>query len=245
MEAKGLNERIRDQYRVISSYPFVNGILYYTDEEQDGFTITRYIHAMDVHTFRNQLKEELLYERHERIFCPIKEVFIEDGILYQVFEKIEGSLLAYQLMKSVPLRISDMVWVSYGIMDNLLQLYNEKQFALLHPQNIFVTPQRDIYFMYGGSIHAFPRGYSVGKRDEESILKMINSSDAYTMGVRMYWMITGNNPMMSGLQTPKVTDYVPDCPPALVDLISKAISFDTNERPSIEEMHMVLGQLMS
>ncbi|RAL23208.1 hypothetical protein [Thermoflavimicrobium daqui] len=245
MELKGKNEMIGNRYRVLHSFPFVNGTLYYTEIEEEGFKITRYMHAMDIRAFRNQVKEEQLYERDATIFCPLYEVFIEDGILYQVFEKIEGSLLAYQLMKSLPLRISDMVWVAHGITSNLLQLYNGKQFALVHPQNIFVTSSRQIYFLYGGSIHAFPRGYSIGKRDEDSILKMINSSDAYTIGVMMYWMITGTNPMMSGLQTPKVTDYVPDCPVELAEIITKAISFDTNKRPSIEEMNMVLGQMTS
>ncbi|SFJ36765.1 hypothetical protein [Thermoflavimicrobium dichotomicum] len=245
MEAKGQNERIGNKYRVLRSFKFVNGILYYTESEEDGFTITRYIHAMDIRAFRNQVHEEQLYTRHKTVFCPLKEVFIEEGILYQVFEKIEGSLLAYQLMKSLPLRMADMIWVSHGITRNLLELYSEKQSALIHPQNIFVTPNREIYFLHGGPIHAFPRGYSIGKRDEESILKMINSSDAYTVGVMMYWMVTGTNPLMSGLQTPKITDYVPDCPPVLADMISRAISFDTNKRPSIEEINRVLGQMLS
>ncbi|MBA4495777.1 hypothetical protein ACFO25_20010 [Paenactinomyces guangxiensis] len=244
MEMKVQGEWIRNTYRVLKSFPFVIGILYFTEVSSRTRGLqTRFIHALDVRAVSDKIQKEQILSRDDAVFFPVREVFIENDILYQVFHRLEGKLLAHYLHQNTPLSISEMCWIVRGITSHLLRLYEEHQFTLVHPQNIVLAPGKAIRFLYGGPLGALPKGVGKGMGDFLDDRETDYLYDSYTLGVMIYHMLTGRNPMASGLFIPPVSTYCPNCPPELDELVTRAISFDIKKRPKIKEIARFLDRL--
>jgi hypothetical protein len=236
MVMKAQGEWIHKTYQVLKTFPFVVGILYYTKvKSKSGDSQTRFVHALDVRAISGQIKQELILTRDDSVFFPVREVFIEEDILYQVFHRLEGTLLAHYLQQHTPLPISEMVWIIRGITNHLLRLYEYRQFTLVHPQNTVITSGKAIRFLYGGPIGALPKAIGVGTGDHTVAREIDNLYDSYTIGAMIYRMLTGKNPMATGLKIPPISTYYPECPPELEKMVTRAISFDMYKRPKIEE----------
>lgn len=231
MRLKEQGEMINGKYRVLKTFPFVIGTLYYTEVKLDtGITYTRFIHALELGAMPKQVEPEAVLARDELVFFPVREVFVEDGILYQVFRRLEGTLLAHHLIQHSPLNLKETVWIAREIVDHLLRLYGEDQLTIIHPQNIVLASGKAIRFLYGGSWGILPKGLApqVDQKTNELV-------DSYTLGTLIYRMLTGKNPMGVGLTIPPISTYCSECPPELDEWVGRACSFDLHKRPTMSE----------
>jgi hypothetical protein len=234
MEGKRQGEWIRGEYLVLKAFPFVVGTLYYTEKNEEDKTHTRFVHGLNIGEMKGRIRPEEVGERDESVFFAVREVFVEDETLYQVFDRLEGDLFALILQKTASFSAEDMVWMAGRIARNLLRLYEGDQFTIVHPQNMIITPDRSIRFLYGGRRGLLPKGAGP-ETDSEEARRLDNLYDSYTLGVLIYRMMTGKNPMAEGLKVSPMAAYWPACPAELDDLVARALSFDLNRRPRIEE----------
>ncbi|MFC7442714.1 hypothetical protein [Laceyella putida] len=231
MRLKEQGEMINGTYRVLKTFPFVIGTLYYTEVSLDsGIAYTRFIHALELGAMPQQVEPEAISARDESVFFPVREVFVEDGVLYQVFRRLEGILLAHHLIQHSPLNLKEAVWIARGIVNHLLRLYGENQLTIIHPQNIVLTPGKAIRFLYGGAWGTIPKG--VVPQVDQKTNQLV---DSYTLGALIYRMLTGKNPMGVGLTIPPISTYCAECPPELDEWVSRTCSFDLHKRPTISE----------
>ena len=89
-------------------------------------------------------------------------------MLYQVFYRLEGTLLAHSLEKDGPLPLDEALWILHGVSLHLLRLYEQGQFAVVHPQNILITSGKAIRFIYGGPLGLLPRRAGGGEAGKAS-----------------------------------------------------------------------------
>ncbi|TCS94250.1 hypothetical protein EDD58_104119 [Hazenella coriacea] len=242
MKAQG--EWINHKYRVLNAFPFVIGVLYFAETKtKQGDSQTRFIHGLEIKPVSKQIQREKILIREDAVFFPIREVFIENDCLYQVFQSLEGTLLAHHLQQKTPVSLDEMTSVMRGVTYQLLRLYKNKQFTIVHPQNIMITSDKGIRFIYGGPLGALPKGPSLDLGDPNKARKLDNLYDSYTIGVMIYQMLTGKNPMSTGLLIPPISTFCKDCPKELDQLISRALSFNIHSRPQVEEIADVLDKL--
>jgi serine/threonine protein kinase len=214
----------------------VIGTLYYTQFHSDhGDLHTRFVHALDVEPLKERLVLESIPLRDETVFFPIREVFVEEDVLYQVFHRLEGTLLAHYISQRSPLSLDETVWLARGIVNHLLRLYEEGQFTLVHPQNMVLTPGKALRFLYGGRLGMLPKGAGMDLMQLAQNCEMDRLYDSYTLGAMVYRMLTGKNPMAQGLTIPPISTYCSECPSELDELVMRSFSFDLNKRPKIEE----------
>ncbi|MBA4603012.1 hypothetical protein [Thermoactinomyces mirandus] len=228
-------EWIKAKYRVIKRFPFVIGTLYYTEYHLGQEVHTRFVHALDLHLSGKNLNFRSLLERDDQVFFPISEVLVDEDreLLFQVFRHLEGTLLAHYLGKHAPLSLKEAIEFGRKTVRHLLRLYDVGQFTLVHPQNMVLTSARSLRFLYGGERGALPKGLAGSGGENTRVNQMY---DSYTVGVFLYQMLTGKNPMAQGLTIPSVSCYRNDCPFELDQFVLRLLSLDINKRPGVEEM---------
>jgi serine/threonine protein kinase len=229
-------EWIKERYRVLKGFPFVIGTLYYTEYHcgQDEVH-TRFVHALDLQLVNADFDPKSLLHRDEHVFFPIREVFSDEtkGLLFQVFRRLEGTLLAHYLGTHAPLSLKETVNLGRKVIQHLLRLYEIGQFTLVHPQNMVLTSGRSLRFLYGGNKGELPKGFAGSVSGNTSADRIY---DTYTVGALLYQMLTGKNPTAQGLTIPSVSQYRRDCPAELDEFVQRSISFDIHKRPHIEEI---------
>ena len=243
---KTQNELINHKYKILNSFPFVIGVLYYTEVQQKAKDqLTCFIHGLDLQRLGLSNQEEKwiekLYHRNENIFIPLEEVFIEEAILYQVYKRLEGYLLVHYIKKHFPLPLNNVLKMIQQVTNHLLALYEEDQFAIIHPQNIIVSRDEKLRFLYGGPTQHLPRGMVFTQSNKEADQLV----DSYSLGALIYQMLTGKSPMAKGLKIPSLQQLLSECPSALNDLVMRSLSFDADKRPRIEEFKDAVSQLVS
>lgn len=242
MVIKAQGDWIKQKYQILNSFPFVIGVLYYT-EVQTEEKQTRFIHALELKKFglnpdqTNVLPK--LMERDQTVFFPLQEVFIEDEMLFQVYHRLEGYLLAHYIKKHFPFELKEVLSLMRQITDCILRLYQQDQFAIVHPQNIIINSDKVVRFLYGGYADSLPKGMMLPKDKKAQMLY-----DSYGLGVLMYQMITGNSPMANGLKIPPISEYLSECPAVLDELVIASLSFDMEKRPTLEEFREKIDQLI-
>jgi hypothetical protein len=244
MKPKTQGEWIKGTYRVVKAFPFVIGTLYFTELRLDsGDVATRFIHALDIEPVRDRIRVESVFHRDEIVFFPVRDAFVEEDVLYQVFHRMEGTLLAHHLSRCSPLPFSEGLRLIRRIVNHLRRLYDQRQFTLVHPQNMVLTTDRSLRFLYGGRLGFLPKGvgmdFSLYSPDQERDMLY----DSYTLGVLIYQILTGNNPMGQGLTITPLSTVRRDCPPELNELVMRSFSFDMGKRPRIEEYARLLNWL--
>jgi hypothetical protein len=244
MKPKAQGEWIKGTYRVVKAFPFVIGTLYFTELRLDnGDLATRFIHALDIEPIKDRIRMESIPLRDETVFFPIRDAFLEENVLYQVFHRMEGTLLAHDLGRRSPLPFDEGLWLIRGIVNHLLRLYKEGQFTLVHPQNMVLTSGRALRFLYGGRLGVLPKGAGMDFSFYSQNQQMDQLYDSYTLGVLIYQILTGNNPMAQGLTITPLSKICSDCPPELNKLVMRSFSFDLEKRPRIEEYASLLDWL--
>jgi serine/threonine protein kinase len=242
MKEKG--EWIRESYEVIQAFPFVQGVLYYTayrnrnEAESEGEPVrTRFVQALDARAFHGEDGHDLekLLMRDDDAFFPLQDVFIEDGVLYQVYRKLEGTLLAHYLYHTLPLPLDQAMWILRRITGHLLRLYDQDQFTMVHPQNVLLVPGGAVRFIYGGPVGLLPKG---GLHPQPSLdgQRREDPYDAFTVGALAYTMFTGNSPTAFALDLVPIRQFRQDVPEELENWIMRTLSFNPEQRPTIEEM---------
>ncbi len=229
-------EWIKSKYRVIRKFPFVIGTLYYTEYHHGQNELhTRFVHALDLHLLNKKPNIRSLLERDDQVFFPIGEVFTDEDkeLLFQVFHHLEGTLLAHYLGTHAPLSLKETIELGRKTVQHLLRLYESGQFTLVHPQNMVLVPGRSLRFLYGGKRGELPKGLA-GSRGGNSRVDQIY--DSYTVGVFLYKMLTGKNPMAQGITIPSISSFRKDCPSELDQFVLKSVSLDIKKRPGVEEM---------
>lgn len=246
MVMKSHGELIDNKYQIINSFPFVIGVLYYTEvQHKEKGKQTCFIHGLDLKRFEPRSEQvdwiEKLYNRKETVFFPLEEVFIEEDILYQVYKRLEGYLLVHYIKKHFPIDVKNVLRMAQQVVDHLLQLYEEDQFAIVHPQNIIVSRNEKLRFLYGGPAQNLPKGMVFTQQSKE----VDQLYDSYGLGALLYQMLTGKSPMSNGLKIPPLHQFLSNCPPKLDDLVMRSLSFDVEKRPTIAEFDKSFKQLVS
>jgi tetratricopeptide (TPR) repeat protein len=222
-EFKQKGERIRGSYEVLSVFPFVEGVLYFTSvkkEAEEG--TTRFIHAVKLKTQPEEHELEELKKRNSEVFFPVQDVFIEDGILYQVFERMEGDLLGVYLMRSAPLPMAEVANLLKNITSHLLQCYDDEQFALIDPQNMVLQSDGHLRFLYGGPNRLF------GHYRQET-------EDVKKLGQLLYFMLTKERIDDKTTQIDSIRSSRSDLPLQLEGLLLRSLSNDAIKRPRIHD----------
>ncbi|MBA4494520.1 tetratricopeptide repeat protein [Paenactinomyces guangxiensis] len=220
------------QYYVMNRFPFVEGMLYYValspdsqDNSEESGMSTRFIHALDSSTLPENLDLDSLFQRNEDVFFPIEEVFVEDDILYQVFTKMEGTLFAFYLSQSAPLSLAESMNLLKTICDQLIQLNEENQFTLVHPQNMFLDTGNRIRFLYGGNATL-----SLKPLQEPEIVFQVGSM-LYTMLTKKWIEANGE------IERPRKSRA--DIPLELENILIRSLSPDPSKRPNIQELSRI------
>ncbi len=225
MDVKQQGERIKRNYQVISVFPFIHGVLYYTlynsfDAED---TPTRFIHAIQVETTPDEKTMSQLPLRNEEIFVPLQEVFVEDGVLYQVFEKMEGNLLGIYLYQNAPLSVGETSQITQIITDHLMKIESTGQVVLLDPQNMVIEKDDRIRFLYGG-----PQIVAHERSDEAELVKQL--------GELLFLMFTGDKLEDHVRELRPLRSRRSDVPIELEAWIIKSASPDPSLRPELHDL---------
>jgi hypothetical protein len=250
MNIKEKGERIRGKYRVLEAFPFVEGVLYYVEEEGEENRWpsspgrTRFVHAIDSLSV-SRPDWEALRTRHEDIFFPLREVFVEEGVLYQVFYRLEGTLLAHRIEKSGPLSLDEALWILHGVAVQVLRLYEFGQFAVVHPQNILITSGKAIRFFYGGPLGLLPKGRTppAGAKESRNRLSLHHSVDTFAVGALGYALLTGKRFTSQAPDPAPIRSFRSDVPAALEKWVMRACSFDRSEQPHLAEIAEVFQRM--
>jgi tetratricopeptide (TPR) repeat protein len=215
-------------YRVLNRFPFVEGVLYYTEvlrektEGESGSAGTRFIHALALPGEPKPGQLEELKSRSSEIFFPIEQVFLENGFLHQVFNRMEGDLLGIYLMRSAPLPVPEVAEITKKVAGHLIRCYDEEQFAPIDPQNIFRTSAGEIRFLFGGPTRLFGQA----SNEPEDVKKLASL---------LHLMLTGKRPDGQTGSTEPVRSLRKDVPLELENLLIRALSPDPLKRPRLHD----------
>lgn len=229
MQIKQQGERIKRSYQVISAFPFVDGVLYYTtyDSFDPEEAPTRFIHAIQLETVPDENTIAQLPLRNERIFVPLQEVFVEDGVLYQVFEKMEGNLLGIYLYQNAPLALGEVSQITKTVADHLMECESVGEFALIDPQNMVIEEDGTVRFLYGGPPSVFPK---------EKANTYSEAELAEQLGELLFLMLTGENMEDHKSKLRPLRSLRVEIPVELESWIMKSVSPDPVMRPPLHEL---------
>ncbi|MCS1352460.1 tetratricopeptide repeat protein [Mechercharimyces sp. CAU 1602] len=189
-------ERIAFTYQVEASFPFVKGILYYTSlsvAEGEEAVSTRFVHALPASEVKVEEGEDAT--RQKEALIPLEQVFREEGVFYQVLEPFTGTLLLKR-MAAGNTSLAEATYIAFQLSKHLLRLSEENQFTVVHPQNIFLFPEGEIRFLYGGTIGCMPSGYDglLPERLLTEAEQRAGSVDMKALATLYYRMITKKQP---------------------------------------------------
>lgn len=221
MKQKG--EVIQGKYQVINAFPFVEGTLYFAAVKADGeMEATRFIHAVPMAKEPSEQELDELLNRNRDIFFPIVDVFVEEGVFYQVFDRMEGDLFPIYLKQAAPLSLNEIAQIVKKLSNHLLQCYDEDQFAYVDLQNMVRSPVGDIRFLYGGPMNLF------GVQRQEP-------TDSKRLGKILFAMLTGRFIADGTEDAKELRSIRPDLPLDLEQLILQAFHLDPIKRPRIRD----------
>ncbi|WP_169713780.1 protein kinase family protein [Paludifilum halophilum] len=243
MNMKKKGEWIRDTYQVLNAFPFVQGVLYYTQVVSKSTTRpedasdhpTRFIHGIDIRYLERGARLEALLQRDRSSFFPLQGLFVEDGMLYQVFGKLEGTLMAHHLYQSVPFSLQEALFVLKEVSGHLVRMDDKGQFTLVHPQNMLLTGD-SVRFLYGGPSGVLPKLGAPSSQSEDPAERerRRKSMDVYSVGALAYIMLTGASPATEGEIDP-IAAYRGDVPSELEDLVVRSLSMNPLQRPQMAD----------
>ncbi|MDR6227031.1 tetratricopeptide repeat protein [Desmospora profundinema] len=243
---------IRNTYRVLHSFPFVQGVLHYAEipKQTDAVTHdeepipTRFLHGMDLRHIQRGAQLGELLKRDRQAFVPLQGLFVEKGTLFQVYGKMDGTLMAHHLYQAVPLSLGETLDLLRAIAGHWVQLEEQGQFAVIHPQNMLISADT-VRFLYGGAHGLLPKWNGNNpspEKNPEMRRKQEHSLDAYSLGALTYIMLTGTSPQPgSGLEP--VRSFRSDVPEGLEYFVMHSLQAKPEERPTIGQLWNWLEQI--
>ncbi|PTM54759.1 tetratricopeptide repeat protein [Desmospora activa] len=244
---------IRNTYRVLHSFPFVQGALYYAEippqsdaaSDEEESVPTRFLHGLDLRYIQEGAQLPDLMNRERKAFVPLQGLFVEKGILYQVYGKMEGTLMAHHLYEAVPLSLGETLDLLRSISGHLVRMEEQGQFAVIHPQNMLITAD-SVLFLYGGASGLLPKwsGNAPTASDPQTQLKQERALDAYSLGALTYIMLTGSSPQIgrSGKLEP-IQTFRSDVPEGLEYFVMNSLLAKPNDRPTINQLRRWLDKI--
>jgi serine/threonine-protein kinase len=208
---------------------------------------------------------------HARLSHPNVVTFfnaaVVDGQLVMTTELVEGATLAH-VLEAGPLSLPQAVSCVSQVLSALGYAHEH---GVVHreitPEHILITPEgvvklggfglakgaHDAQLTQAGAVLGSLR--YISPEQVKGSTSLDGRSDLYSLGVVLYEMVTGRPPFESKSQfdvmlahvnqaPPPPLELRPDLPPALNDIILKALAKDPAERfASAEEFHAVLAAL--
>lgn len=219
-------------YQIINVFPFHHGMLYYTEINHGNANgkETYFIHSVKPLQEPNPTWMARLTARNEDNFIPIKEAFVEEGLLYQVFERIEGVLLGIHIFQYAPMPIADVVQIIQKLTSALMECYDEEKFAFVSPENIVMNNQGQVKFLYGG-----PNGSLPHHENPEAIAGHDETEDVKELTKLILFMLTKEMPKLETGMI-RIRQYRKDVPIELENLLIRSLSPDRSKRPRIQEI---------
>lgn len=241
MDKKRQGEWIRDTYQVLQTFPFVQGVLYYVEissYKSGDLPGTAFIHAMEPKGLEKDTSFPKLLQRDSHVFLPLQDAFVEKGIFYQVFDSLDGTLLAYQMLGSELLPLGEVSQMLKEIADQLHRLRQNGEFTVVHPQNMLLTPE-GVRFLYGGPSGWIPEPeYSLwldGTGESEE------TREVYLWGALAYTLFTGVVPKSEEMEP--LRRYREEVPVEWERLILSSLRADPAWRPGWAEIYKELEQI--
>jgi tetratricopeptide (TPR) repeat protein len=236
VEIKRKGDVICEKYKVVQVFPFIYGVFYLVKNSAD-FSMSpsiRLVHAVKLQQNSNKEIKESLMSRNEEIFYPIANVFIQDGVVYQLYEKIEGHMLEMYLLEEAPLKLGEAAHIMKMVTSHLMKCYDQGEFALVDPQNIIITPQGKVKFLYGG-----PNGLLPHHSTEDARNGHDEREDVRQAG-QLFYMMLSNKYELNQWDDPRVLQRIEkDLPPNLKMIFGRTQATHRLKRPRIHELWKV------
>lgn len=236
MEIKRKGDVICEKYKVVQVFPFIYGVFYLVKNPAD-FSMSpsiRLVHAVKLQHNSNEEIKESLMSRNEEIFYPIANVFIQDGVVYQLYEKIEGHLLEMYLLEAAPLKIGEAAHIMKMVTSHLMKCYDQGEFALVDSHNIIITPQGKVKFLYGG-----PNGLLPHHATEDARKGHDEREDVRQAG-QLFYMMLSNKYELNRWDDPQILQKIEkDLPPNLKMIFGRTQATNRLKRPRIHELWKV------
>ncbi|MCS1352463.1 tetratricopeptide repeat protein [Mechercharimyces sp. CAU 1602] len=252
MKMRSKGDIIANTYRVEASFPFVKGVLYYTttlamhaEGSGDETTSTRFVHALTASEVEWKESGGKLPVRESKALLPLEKVFIEEGVYYQVLQPFTGTLLSKRIGEG-HIQLGEATHIAHQICERLVRLEQSKQFALVHPQNIFLFPRGELRFLYGGEYGKVPSTY---KKILPSYLLIAEeqthgSEEVKALALLLYRMITGKKPEAGEDIILQLRLAYSDTPWDLGEWVERSLDQRrVAERPSLAESAEILRHL--
>jgi|GEM_PF-2733416 len=174
---------------------------------------------------------------------PVLEIHESAGKFYVVMEYIEGTNLATFVQQRGPLPEAQVIFLSSPILDALEYLHTRLPPIVhggINPQNIILTPQRQIRLTDWG----IPSEYTPGFSPPETFIgRSEPCSDLYGLGATMYFALTGHGPSYTPIP---LRQLVPTISESTEAAIMHALILDPVQRiKSASEMKWRLSYALS
>ncbi|TCS96704.1 protein kinase family protein [Hazenella coriacea] len=225
MHMKEKGQKIQ-QYVVLNRFPFIQGLLYYVEQsstDETSSSTTRFILALDVSSFPPGSDITSLLQRNSQVFFPIEQIFIEDGVVYQVFEKMEGTLFAFYLQKAGPLPLGEVLQLLRNTCEHLYLLKENKHWTIIHPENMCLGSKHQVRFFLGGPVELF------------SSTELNESESLHQLASTVYTMLTGKW-VKQDETVESIRNFRKDVPLELENLLMRSLSPDPSRRPVLQDL---------
>lgn len=220
---------IQNRYQINGIFPFYEGFLYYTSMQQEdpGKKRTYFIHASAIEQEPTSVYLSRLVQRSTDYFVQVKEAFVEDKILYQVYQKIQGNMLGIYVIQYGPLSVGEVAFIVQQLTNCLMECYEDGRIMLLTPENIMMDEEGIPKILYSKIGH-----HSMVLDPEVKVSTELD--DCLLLAKLIRFMLTKKLPQFQSLQM-RVRDQRKDVPIELESLLLRASSPRKEQRPRIQE----------
>ncbi len=182
----------------------------------------------------------------------------EDGCAFLVMELVEGETLEARLRRKGPLPAEEVLTFMDQVLHALATAHTRGVVHRdLKPENILLSTNGEVKLLDFGIARARALSTDPTKTLTEGLMgtpafmppeqargrweEVDAQSDVWALGATMFTLLTGRNVHQAGTtnealavamtrQAPRLEEYRPDLPPAVLDLVNKALCFEKKDR---------------
>ncbi len=207
-----------------------------------------------------RIEAELLWQISHPLFPKWKDYWICDGFSFLIMEYIEGTSLEAHL-KRRKFSWEETIRISLELADGLFYLHEQEPCIIyrdLKPSNVILQNDGRVRLLDLGAAAA-PMTWRVGtpgyaspeqqltevcanfSDSSDTYRSLKPSSDVYSLGMMMHYMLSGRDPLVSKDEIRPVRKKVPGIPAGLDDVIWRCIEPHPGER--ISQMRDLIREL--